>query len=90
MSRHPLERLRVPAPVLQHLAGGLQKVPLHGVAGKLGGLGPCADDVHGVPELVEEDDDLVVLQQRRLRRRRLRQVGHQSGDARLENKVPKP
>ena len=54
MSRHHLERLFFPAPVLQHLAGSLDEVPLHAGAGKPLGVGSGADEVHHVTELVEE------------------------------------
>ncbi len=58
--------------------------------GECGRLRLRADLVHGVAELVEEDSDFAVTQQRRRRRGRLRKVGDQGADGRLQrNKIKK-
>ena len=54
MSRHHFEGLLFPAPVLQHLARGLDEVPLDTGAGEPLGVSPGADEVHHVTEFVEE------------------------------------
>ena len=58
------EHVGVPRPLLQHLAGRLDEVPLGGHAGEPQPLPlPAEHVVDEVAELVEQGDDLVVLHQ---------------------------
>ena len=54
----------VPGPLLEHLRGRLDEVPLGGDAGEPHPLAGAAEHVvHEVAELVEQRDDVVVLHQ---------------------------
>ena len=64
VAREGRQHVGVPGPLLQHLAGRLDEVPLGGDAGEAGPLALAGEDVvDEVAELVEEGHDLVVLHQ---------------------------
>jgi hypothetical protein len=71
MSRHHFEGLLLPAPIFEHLTRRLDEISLHSGSGEARRIGPCADVVDDVPELVEEGDHLVVVEQGGLRGSRL-------------------
>lgn len=68
-----------PAPVLEHLAGGFDKVP-YGVGAVETGVDRLGDEVvDTVAQLVEEGDDFVVLEETGLLGGGLGEVAHQRG-----------
>ena len=68
---------RVPAPMLQHLAGCFHKVPYGAGPMETGVLGPRDQVMDTVAELMEQRDDIVMLQETGLLRRRLGEVADQ-------------
>ena len=65
MPAEPLQDARVPAPLLEHLRGRLDEVPLGADARDPRPPGPASEQVvQEMPELVEEGHHLAVLEQR--------------------------
>ncbi len=73
----PLQLRRSPAPVLQHLAGCLDKVAHDARAVEARVLRAANEIVDSVAQLVEERDNLIVLEERWLIGRRLGEVAYE-------------
>mmetsp|Transcript_45296 Transcript_45296/g.145192 ORF Transcript_45296/g.145192 Transcript_45296/m.145192 type:complete len:348 (+) Transcript_45296:132-1175(+) len=83
VSRHAVQCRGLPNPILEHLGGCLDEVPLHTGAGEHRKLGLRAELVHDVAKLVEERLDVAVGQQTWLALGRLREVADSGGDRHL-------